>query len=122
YIAFFALWFYRASRGWIDTNKPLLWFTVFMLPTPWLAIEAGWFIAEFGRQPWVVEGVLPTFYAASGLNALDLILSLSFFVLLYSVLLVIMIFLMVKIIKSGPKDQLFTPEEDEDYVMAALPA
>ncbi len=122
YIAFFALWFYRASRGWIDTNKPLLWFTVFMLPTPWIAIEAGWFIAEFGRQPWVVEGVLPTFYAASGLNVLDLVLSLSFFVLLYSVLLVIMIILMVKIIKAGPKDQLFTPEEDEDYVMAALPA
>src|SRR5690606_17773715 len=30
FIAFFGLWFYRASRGWIDTNKPLLWFTVFL--------------------------------------------------------------------------------------------
>jgi cytochrome d ubiquinol oxidase subunit I len=126
YIAFFALWFYRASRGWIDTNKPLLWFSLFTLPLPWIAIESGWFIAEFGRQPWVVEGVLPTFYAASGLTVLDLILSLTFFVLLYTVLLVIMVILMVRVIKAGPKDQVFTSlgqsEDDDDFVIAALPA
>ena len=122
YIAFFALWFYRASRGWIDTNKPLLWFTVFLLPTPWIAIESGWFIAEFGRQPWVVEGVLPTFYAASGLTVLDLVLSLSFFVLLYTVLFVIMVMLMIRIVRAGPKDKLFAADEDEDFVMAGLPA
>ncbi|MFC3704544.1 cytochrome ubiquinol oxidase subunit I [Devosia honganensis] len=122
YIAFFALWFYRASRGWLDTNKPLLWFTVFLLPTPWIAIESGWFIAEFGRQPWVVEGVLPTFYAASGLTVLDLVLSLSFFVLLYTVLFVIMVMLMIRIVRAGPKDKLFAADEDEDFVMAGLPA
>jgi cytochrome d ubiquinol oxidase subunit I len=122
FIAFFGLWFYRASRGWIDTNKPLLWFTVFMLPTPWLAIESGWFIAEFGRQPWVVEGVLPTFYAASSLSVLDLVLSLSFFVLLYTVLLVIMVILMVRIIKAGPKEKLFTEDDEDDFVITTLPA
>jgi cytochrome d ubiquinol oxidase subunit I len=125
FIAFFALWFYRASRGWIDTNKPLLWFTACLLPTPWIAIEAGWFIAEFGRQPWVVEGVLPTFYAASGLTVLDLVLSLSFFVLLYTTLLVIMIFLMVCIVKAGPKDKVLQskPEvDDEDFVVVTVPA
>ncbi|WP_369684750.1 cytochrome ubiquinol oxidase subunit I [Devosia ginsengisoli] len=124
FIGFFALWFYRASRGWLETNKPLLWFSVFLLPLPWIAIESGWFIAEFGRQPWVVEGVLPTFYAASGLHFWDLVISLSFFVALYSVLLVIMIILMVKIIKAGPQDKLFSADEDndEDYVVAALPA
>jgi cytochrome d ubiquinol oxidase subunit I len=122
FIAFFALWFYRASRGWIDTNKPLLWFTVFLLPTPWIAIESGWFIAEFGRQPWVVEGVLPTFYAASGLSVVDLILSLSFFVLVYTVLLVIMIMLMIRIIKAGPKEKLFTQDDEDDFVITTLPA
>jgi cytochrome d ubiquinol oxidase subunit I len=63
---------------------------------------------------------LPTFYAASSLSALDLILSLSFFVLLYTVLLIIMVILMVRIIKAGPKDKLFTGEDDEyDFVMVA---
>lgn len=122
FIGFFALWFYRASKGWIDTHRPLLWFSVFMLPVPWIAIESGWFIAEFGRQPWVVEGVLPTFYAASGLSVVDLVLSLTFFVLLYTTLLVIMIMLMVRIVKAGPKDTLEVEDAAEDFVMAALPA
>src|SRR5690606_21386306 len=71
---------------------------------PWLAIEAGWIIAEYGRQPWAIEGVLPTFYAASGLTVLDLSLSLGFFVTLYTILAVVMVILMVRAIKAGPKD------------------
>lgn len=124
FIAFFAVWFYRASRGWLDTNRTMLWIGVATLPLPWLAIEAGWFIAEYGRQPWVVEGVLPTFYAASGLGFWDLVISLSFFVALYTVLLIIMVLLMIKIIKAGPQEKLFatSPTDDEDFVIAALPA
>ena len=33
------------------------------LPLPWVAAELGWVIAEYGRQPWVVQGILPTFMA-----------------------------------------------------------
>ena len=123
FIGFFAIWFYRASRGWFDNNRLWLWVGALSLPLPWIAIEAGWFIAEYGRQPWVVEGVLPTFYAASGLNFWDLVISLTFFVSLYTVLLVIMIMLMLKIIKAGPQDKLFAAtEDDDDFVIAALPA
>ena len=96
-----------------------------VLPLPWIAIEAGWLIAEYGRQPWVVEGVLPTFYAASSLNFWDLIISLTFFVALYTALLVVMVILMVKIIKAGPQDKLFAAldqGDDDDFVIAALPA
>ncbi|WP_201777427.1 cytochrome ubiquinol oxidase subunit I [Devosia limi] len=123
FIAFFAFWFYRASVGKLDTNRPLLWVAVVALPLPWVAIEAGWFIAEYGRQPWAVEGVLPTFYAASGLKVSDLIISLGFFMTLYTVLLAIMVMLMVKIIKAGPQDNLLQAADDdeEDFVIAALP-
>ena len=123
FIAFFAFWFWKASAGRLETSKPLLWFSVFLLPTPWIAIESGWFIAEYGRQPWVVEGVLPTFYAASGLNFWDLVISLTFFTALYSVLFAIMIMLMVKIVKAGPKDHNLPQDQDEDdFVIAALAA
>jgi len=123
FIAFFALWFYRASRGWIDTHKGLLWFSAWMLPVPWIAIECGWFIAEFGRQPWVVEGVLPTFYAASGLQVSDLVISLAFFVTLYTVLFGIMVMLMRRIVRAGPKDEPFSGDDDDaDFVAAGLPA
>jgi len=104
YIAFFALWFWKASRHTIESSRPLLWAAAVTLPLPWVAIEAGWLIAEYGRQPWVVEGVLPTFYAASGLTVLDLIISLTFFMVLYTALLIVMVWLMVRIIKKGPSE------------------
>ena len=53
----------------------------------------------------MVEGVLPTFYAASGLNVWDLAISLTFYVLVYTVLLAIMVWLMVRAIKHGPSEQ-----------------
>ena len=94
-----------------------------MLPVPWIAIECGWFIAEFGRQPWVVEGVLPTFYAASGLQVSDLVISLAFFVTLYTVLFGIMVMLMRRIVRAGPKDEPFAGDDDDaDFVAAGLPA
>jgi cytochrome d ubiquinol oxidase subunit I len=36
-----------------------------MIPAPWIAAELGWFVAEFGRQPWTVDGVLPTAMSVS---------------------------------------------------------
>jgi cytochrome d ubiquinol oxidase subunit I len=108
YIAFFAFWFVKASRHRLETSRAFLWVAVFTLPLPWLAIEAGWIVAEYGRQPWVVEGVLPTFYAASGLHVWDLAISLTFFVSLYSVLIVLMVWLMVRTIKAGPHEGIDT--------------
>lgn len=102
-IAFFAVAFWRASKHRIGDSRALLWIALLSLPTPWIAIEAGWFIAEYGRQPWVVEGVLPTFYAASGLTLTDLAISLGFFLTLYTALAIVMVFLMLKTIKAGPK-------------------
>ena len=115
YIAFFALWFWKASRLTLTSNRALLWVAVVTLPLPWIAIEVGWIVAEYGRQPWVVEGVLPTFYAASGLHFWDLVISLSFFMLLYSVLLAIMVWLMVRIIKAGPHSKSVLDVDDDAY-------
>nr|WP_210310449.1 cytochrome ubiquinol oxidase subunit I [Devosia pacifica] len=106
FIAFFAYGFWKASRGTLQHHRWFLIAAVAAMPLPWLAAEAGWIIAEFGRQPWAIEGVLPTFYAASGLTVLDLSLSLAFYVTVYTVLAVIMVILMIKVIKAGPRDYL----------------
>ena len=105
YIAFFAFWFWKASVRRLDSSRGWLRVALWTLPLPWVAIEAGWFIAEFGRQPWVVEGVLPTFYAASGLAVSDLVISLAFFLITYTVLLAIMVWLLVRAIRHGPADR-----------------
>lgn len=120
FIAFFALWFWKASTHRIEQPRWLLWVAVAALPLPWIAIEAGWFIAEYGRQPWVVEGVLPTFYAASGLNFWDLVISLGFFMVLYTALLIVMVWLMVRTIQHGPSDKLNFDQSVEPAETAAI--
>jgi cytochrome d ubiquinol oxidase subunit I len=117
YIAFFALWFWKASRRTLDKNPVLLRIALWTLPLPWLGVEVGWFIAEYGRQPWVVEGVLPTFYAASGLRVWDLAISLSFFLIVYSVLLGIMIWLMRRTIAHGPAERSALDLNDSNATM-----
>ncbi len=72
------------------------------LPLPWIAAELGWIVAEYGRQPWAIDGVLPTFLGVSPVPAANVWLSLSGFVLFYSALAVVDVYLMVRMIRRGP--------------------
>ncbi|MHA3903721.1 cytochrome ubiquinol oxidase subunit I [Castellaniella sp. WN] len=103
-ILFFAVAFLLASRGRLDGNPRLLKIALWSLPLPWVAIECGWFVAEYGRQPWVIEGVLPTYYAASGLTLTDLAISLAVFLTLYTALLVIGVKVMLHAVRKGPTE------------------
>jgi cytochrome d ubiquinol oxidase subunit I len=94
--------FYFTMRRTIERQRWLLKMLLWSVPAPWLACELGWFVAEFGRQPWAIGEVLPTFLATSSLTSGDLIFSLIGFVGFYSVLLVIEVFLMVKFARKGP--------------------
>lgn len=86
-----------AAPRWVF--KLALW----ALPLPWLAAELGWFVAEFGRQPWIIDGVLPTFLATSELGVFNLILTIIGFTAVYGVLAVIECGLMLQAIKKGPE-------------------
>jgi cytochrome d ubiquinol oxidase subunit I len=59
-------------------------------------------LAEFGRQPWAVEGVLPTFLGASSLTVPELWITIVGFTLIYGVLAVIEVGLIIKVVKRGP--------------------
>jgi cytochrome d ubiquinol oxidase subunit I len=103
FIALFAYAFYQASRRQLDRHPLLLRIALIALPLPWIAAELGWFVAEVGRQPWVIEGVLPTFLAVSSISAGNVLITLVGFVLFYSALAVVDIYLMVKTIRIGPE-------------------
>ncbi|WP_417719563.1 cytochrome ubiquinol oxidase subunit I [Salipiger sp.] len=75
---------------------------VVMIPAPWIAAEMGWFVSEYGRQPWTVDGMLPTALSVSHLSVGDLLLTLAGFALFYTVLFVIEMSLMLKYIRKGP--------------------
>ena len=98
----FAAGFWLNARKRLEQNRWLLWLAVLAMPLPWLACEFGWFVAEFGRQPWAIGEVLPTFLATSSLTSADLIFSLTSFVLIYTALLVIELYLMIKYARLGP--------------------
>ncbi|PWR19653.1 cytochrome ubiquinol oxidase subunit I [Zavarzinia compransoris] len=86
------------------TERPwLLKLAVLAIPLPWIAAELGWVVAEFGRQPWIIEGVLPTAAAVSNLGAGTLLLTIVGFVAIYTVLIVIEMGLMLKAIRKGPE-------------------
>ncbi len=98
---FLMAFFFTAKRTSFK-KRWLLWICFIGLPLPWIAIESGWFVAEFGRQPWAVGEILPTALASSNLTYNDVLYSLIGFVALYSVLLVIEVFLMLKFARLGP--------------------
>jgi cytochrome d ubiquinol oxidase subunit I len=80
-----------------------LWTAFLSLPLPWLAAEVGWFVAEHGRQPWVIEGILPTFLGASSLTTGNVLTSVVGFAVLYTFLTAIELYLMIKYIRLGPE-------------------
>jgi len=102
FIALFAVGFYLAARRRIAQSPLFLKIAFWTLPLPWIAAEMGWFVAEHGRQPWAIEGVLPTFLAVSPIPASSVALSLAGFVVFYTVLAGFDVFLLKKYIKLGP--------------------
>jgi cytochrome d ubiquinol oxidase subunit I len=110
FIALFALAFYLSIRRRLVRYKWFLHIALWSLPLPWLAAEMGWIVAEYGRQPWVVDGLLPTFMGVSSLAVSDLWISLSGFTLFYTLLAIVEIYLMVKYIRLGP-EQIFNAED-----------
>ncbi|MGX6641114.1 cytochrome ubiquinol oxidase subunit I [Legionella pneumophila] len=102
FILLFATGFYLSVRHRLEKTSWYHRVAFYSLPLPWIAAELGWIVAEYGRQPWVVEGILPTFMGASSLTSGQVMTSIAGFVLFYTVLAIVEIYLMVKYIRLGP--------------------
>jgi cytochrome bd ubiquinol oxidase subunit I len=102
FIALFGTMFVLASRRNLERHRWLLHVCLWSLPLPWVAAELGWVVAEVGRQPWTIDGVLPTFLSVSSVPAWNVWISIAGFVLFYSVLAVVEVYLMVRTIRHGP--------------------
>ena len=97
-----ALAFWSVLRNRIGKNRWLLKAALFGIPLPWIAIESGWFVAEYGRQPWAIGEVLPTAVANSSLTVGDLLFSMILICGLYTMFLVAEMYLMFKFARLGP--------------------
>lgn len=102
FIVLFASGFYLSIRRKLHTTRWYLHLAFWSLPLPWLAAELGWVVAEYGRQPWVVQGVLPTLMGTSTVTSTQILTSIAGFVLFYTALAIIEVYLMIKYIRLGP--------------------
>ena len=103
--------FWRASFRRMSFPRWALWLAVIATPAPWIAIEMGWIVAEYGRQPWTVAEVLPTALSVSHLTVAEVAVTLAGFVLLYSALFVVEMGLMFKYIRKGPHEDVALTED-----------
>jgi cytochrome bd ubiquinol oxidase subunit I len=102
FIGLFGVAFWFSASHMLDRWRWFLWLSALSLPLPWISSELGWFVAEYGRQPWAIEGVLPTFLANSSVTAANVWFSLIGFIVFYTSLAIVDVYLMVRTVRLGP--------------------
>jgi len=98
----FALAFYHCAKRQEYKKRWLLWSALLALPLPWIAAEMGWIVAEVGRQPWTISGILPTHLSASSLSLDTVFNSLTAIIVFYTLLFIIEMYLMIRFARLGP--------------------
>ena len=99
-LMFVVLWAER--RGRMEQMRWLQWVAVLSIPFVYLAGQAGWIVAEVGRQPWVIEGLLPVKAAVSSVSVGAVQTTFWLFVAIFTLFLLIEMRIMIKAIKQGP--------------------
>lgn len=101
-LALFMCAFYYSTKHKITKPRWLLKSALYGLPLPWIACEAGWFVAEYGRQPWSIAEVLPVHTSVSNLAVSDVVITLVAYSAFYTGMFIIGFYLMKKFAKKGP--------------------
>ena len=103
FIVFFLLVLFLVYKKDITNMKWLHWVAIFTIPLGYLASQAGWAVAEVGRQPWVIQDMMPTNVAISQVSTGSVQLTFFIFLVLFTILLIAEIGIMLKAIKKGPE-------------------
>src|SRR5690606_34181691 len=102
-IATGVLGFWLRLRGRLYRSRPFLRLVLCMGPSGVLAILAGWYTTEIGRQPWVVYGLMRTADAVSAHGAAQLGFTLALFVIVYLLVFGVGIFYVLRLVRKGPQ-------------------
>ena len=112
FIAFFALilamlygWpkFLFGKRDIIALPAWHYWIAILLIPLAYIGSECGWLVAEFGRQPWTIQDMLPTWVAVSDLQSSSVMITFFLFLILFTTMLAVEINILLKQIKKGPE-------------------
>jgi cytochrome d ubiquinol oxidase subunit I len=102
FLLLFAVVIILGRKNNLLKHKWLQWVSLLSIPLAYIAGQAGWIVAEVGRQPWAIQDILPVTAAVSKLPTASVQLTFFLFLLLFAILLIAEIRIMVKAIKKGP--------------------
>ncbi len=114
FILFFAVVWFLIKKNKITDKKWMLHLSLWSIALAYIAGQLGWIVAEFGRQPWTIQDVLPVETAVSAVSAGNIITTFVLFAIVFAVLLVAGVTILVKEIKKGPElTEIVTIEKPE---------
>lgn len=103
FILVFAVALFFLFNGTLLKNRWFLWVALCSILLPYLAGEFGWVLAEAGRQPWIIQDLMPVSAAVSQIGTGSVVTTFILFALLFTILLIAEVSIMIKQIKLGPK-------------------
>ena len=105
FLLFFLVILYFVWKKKLEHPRWLLISSIVMIPLVYICSQAGWIVAEVGRQPWVIQDIMPTISAVSRIDASAVQVTFIIFAILFTLLLVAELSIMFKQIKLGPKEK-----------------
>ncbi len=105
FFVLFIIVLYLAMANNIERFPKILWLCVIAIPFGYIAAEAGWIVAEVGRQPWAIQDLLPVGVAATKLSSVNIQISFFLFSFLFTLLLCAEIGIMVSSIRKGFEEE-----------------
>ncbi|MCH5245688.1 MAG: cytochrome ubiquinol oxidase subunit I [Muribaculaceae bacterium] len=106
-----ALFATMRRRRWMTDCRWMQWAAMLMIPIVYVCSQSGWIVAEVGRQPWIIQDIMPTKAAISAISAGSVQLTFWIFVVVFTALLAAEISIMLKQIKKGSETDYLTPNE-----------
>jgi cytochrome d ubiquinol oxidase subunit I len=103
FILLFVLTLIFFFRKTLERHRWFLWISIISIPLAYLASELGWIVTEMGRQPWIIQNLMPVNVAVSNISTGAVQTTFWLFAVLFTSLLIAEISIMVKQIKTGPK-------------------
>lgn len=101
----FSLILYYTYKENLDNKKWLLRAALWTIPLAYVAQEAGWIVAEVGRQPWVIQNLMPNIAAVSQIDTSNVLITFFLFLAVFTVLLIAELKIMLIQIKDGPHEE-----------------
>jgi cytochrome d ubiquinol oxidase subunit I len=104
FILLFILLLYFLWKKRLEERRWFLRICLWTIPLVYLTGQAGWVVAEVGRQPWVIQDLFPTLAAVSQVSARSVQTTFWIFAALFTLLLIADLMIMIRQIRIGPKD------------------